>query len=874
MVTMSALPTGTVTFVFTDIEGSTKLAQETAHVYREVVEQHADLIRSATSRFGGEVVSTEGDSFFLVFRSPKQAISAAIEFQRGFRDHGFPHGRPLLVRTGIHTGEGVLGGQNYLGLDVNRAARICEAGHGGQVLVSQVTAALVERDLPAGTSLRALGSHRLKDLAVPEVIFQVVAEGLPSEFPSLRSADNRLSNLPVQLTTFVARPEVGAVVSAISDSRLVTLTGAGGTGKTRLALEAASQVLSRFEDGVWFVRLAPISDPDLLTSTVAMTLGLQPSPDDPDRRLVEYLRTRTLLLVLDNFEQILEAGQRVSTWLQGAPDLHLLVTSRGRLHISGETELAIPPLGLPAESDLRHPDSLRQFPSIQLFEERAKAARPDFQLTGENAGKVAEIVGSVDGLPLAIELAASRIRLLSVEALAERLSSRLGLLTGGARDLPERHRTLRSTIAWSYDLLENDQRQLFRRLGVFVGGFDLEQAETVCAPDLGVDLLEGLSNLADQSLLRAAGSLGASRFLMLSTIREFALDELAASGERQEIERRHAQAFLQLAERAAPEYTRRQSRTWLDRVEADHDNLRAALRWALDAREGEIAQRLTGALWRFWQMRGYLQEGRERAAAALAAPGGSSLSMMRAEEAAGGLAYWQADSEDAARHYERALELARETGDPYEIANAINNLSSMRAMTVTPEAALELIDEGLQLAEPLGDPVLLGRLRFAKGTNYFLREDPETEQPDLALSEYARAADYLDGTDSTFDIGWTARMRGILTLGLGRYDEAETYLRAGLSQFVAAGDLSALPLHISDFARLALIKGNDEEAIVLAGAVANLQSVSETGLVNWVRNAIEGIDEATARVGPERAEKLFVEGRSLSIDQILARVSA
>ncbi|MGH8925425.1 MAG: ATP-binding protein [Acidimicrobiia bacterium] len=870
---MTALPTGTVTFVFTDIEGSTNLAQETAVLYREIVEQHATLIRAAAAQFGGEVVSTEGDSFFLVFRSPKQALLAAIEFQHGFRDHAFPHGRSLLVRTGIHTGEGVLGGQNYLGLDVNRAARICDAGHGGQVLVSEATAALVGRELPSGTSLRPLGSHRLKDLAVPESIFQLVAEGLAAEFPPLRSADNRLTNLPVQLTSFVARPEVAAVVSSISGSRLLTLTGAGGTGKTRLALEAAAQVLGRFDDGVWFVRLAPISDPELLTSTVATALGIQPSSDDPDARLVEYLRPRTLLLILDNFEQILEAGRRVSTWLQGAPGLHLLVTSRGPLHISGETEFAIPPLSLPTDSDLRHPESLRQFPSIELFEQRAKAGRPDFQLTSENAEKVADIVASVDGLPLAIELAASRVRLLSVDVLAERLSSRLGLLTGGARDLDERHRTLRSTIAWSYDLLDDDHRQFFRRLGIFVGGCALEQVEMVCAPDLRVDVLDGLSNLADQSLLRTGVASGPTRFSMLATIREFALDELSASSERDQIERHHARAFLELAERAAPEYTGRRTRFWLDRVEADQDNLRAALRWAAENDEGEIAQLLTGALWRFWQMRGYLREGRERAEAALAMVGGTPFSTMKAEEAAGGLAYWQADSEEAFRHYEIALELARESGDPYQIANALFNLSSMKALVESPGAGLELLNEGLQLAAPLGDPVLLGRLHFGKGTNYFLREDTETERPDLALIEYTEAAKYLEGTDSAFDIGWTDRMLGIVFLGLGRHDEAESHLRAGLSQFVAAGDLSALPLHISDFARLALIRGKDEEAIVLTGAVANLQSVSETRLVDWVRNEVEGIDEATERVGPERAEKLLAEGHALSVDEILSRVS-
>ncbi|HJQ95027.1 MAG TPA: hypothetical protein VJ935_04880, partial [Acidimicrobiia bacterium] len=489
-----------------------------------------------------------------------------------------------------------------------------------------------------------------------------------------------------------------------------------------------------------------------------------------------------------------------------------------------------------------------------------------------NAEKVAEIVSSVDGLPLAIELAASRVRLLSLDALAERLSSRLGLLTGGARDLPERHRTLRNTIAWSYDLLENDQRQLFRRLGVFVGGFDLEQAEAVCAPDLSIDLLDGLSNLADQSLLRAGGASG-SRFLMLATIREFALDELNGSEERDEIERRHAQAFLTLAERAAPEYTSRQTRYWLDRVEADHDNLRTAIRWATEHEEGEIAQRISGALWRFWQMRGYLQEGRERTERALATAGGTSFSRMKAEEAAGGLAYWQADADDGRGHYEAALSLAREEDDPHQIANALFNLSSVEAITQGPEAGFALADEGLGLAEGLGDPVLLGRLHFGKGAIYFMSEGVGTDNADRALVEFSQAADYLEGTDSTFDIGWTDRMRGIILLRLGRHDEAESHLRAGISQFIAAGDLSALPLHISDFARLALFRGDDQEAIILTGAVANLQSVSETRLVDWVRNEIEGIDEAYERVGAERAEKLLAEGRSLSITEILARVS-
>lgn len=875
---MTDLPTGTVTFVFTDIEGSTSLVQEAAGFYREVVEQQGALIESATERFSGTVVSTEGDSFFLVFRSPKQAIGAVVDFQRNLRSHRFPHGGPIKVRAGVHTGEGLLGGQNYLGLDVNRAARIAAAGYGEQILVSEATAALVGRELPPEVSLRPLGTHRLKDLALPESIFQLVANGLPDDFPPLRTVDSHPTNLPVQLTSFVSRPEVEAVVTAIPSSRILTLTGAGGTGKTRIAIEAAGRVLDRFADGVWFVSLASITDPELLTSTVALALGIQPSSEDPSARLIEYLRPRQLLVMLDNFEQILGAGSRLTPWLQGAPGLHLLITSRGPLRISGETELPVPPMRLPTKDDLRHPESLRQFEAVELFEDRARAAQLDFQLTSENAGRVADIVARVDGLPLAIELAASRIRVLSLDAIYERLSSRLGLLTGGARDLPERQRTLRGTIAWSYDLLDEHHRRLFWRLGIFIGGFSLEQAEKVCGPEdpgesLDLDLLDGVSDLADQSLLRASRSTGQTRFVMLGTIRDFARDQLIESGENEAIHRRHARAFLELAQRAAPEYTRRQSRFWLDRVEADHDNLRTALVWAVENEEGEVAQLLTGALWRFWQMRGYLREGRERAGAALATRGGTSFSMMKAEEAAGGLAYWQADMADALQHYETALTLARHEGDAFEVAGALFNLSSMRAMSSGVEAGLELLDEALALAEPLGDQELLGRIHWGKGSAYFLNEDPETDQPEQALLEYGLAADYFSGTDAAFDIGWTDRMRGILLLRLGRVDEAESFLRAGLSQFVEAGDLSALPLHISDFARLALATGNDEEAILLTGAVANLESVSETSLVDFVVNEIEGIGLAAERVGSERAEKLLADGHALSIEQILSRVA-
>jgi tetratricopeptide (TPR) repeat protein len=505
-----------------------------------------------------------------------------------------------------------------------------------------------------------------------------------------------------------------------------------------------------------------------------------------------------------------------------------------------------------------------------LFVDRAKATRPDFALDSTNVTHVAEIVSRLDGLPLAIELAAARVRLLSVEAIRERLTSRLGLLTGGARDLPERQRTLRNAIEWSYDLLDAQHRQLFERLGVFAGGFALEQAEEVCGSNLDLDILDGLATLVDQSLLKPHEAPGHARFLMLETIREYADERLNARPEAPDVRRRHADAFLRLAETAAPEYLRKQSRRWLDRSDADHDNFRAAISWAIDVGQAEIAQCLTGALWRFWQMRGYLKEGRERVEAALVLHGGSVYSRLRAHEAAGGLAYWQAETGASLKHYEQALTLAREIGDPALTAQAIYNLASSTSLQEEVARGLELLAEGLTLADQLGDRELLGRLHWGKGGAYYLAN---TKDLGAALTEYQTAAEFLAGTAASFDIGWTERMLATVLLRLGRVDEAEGHIRTSLNTFVEAGDLSALPLHLADFVQLALARGEDERAILLAGAAGELQNVSGTRLLDIFPNEIGGLEEAIDRVGRERAEKVAAEGRALSVNQILDLVA-
>jgi predicted ATPase/class 3 adenylate cyclase len=870
---MGSLPTGTVTFLFTDIEGSTRLLQQVGDSYKQILDIHSRIVRRAIEARSGIVVSTEGDSFFAVFSTPEDAVVAAADFQRGLEAADWKVDEGVTVRAGIHTGEGTIGGDNYVGLDVHRAARIAAAGHGGQVLVSATTTVLVQDHLPEGVSLRSMGNHRLKDLTRPETVYQLVIEGLRSEFPPLKTLDFVPNNLPVELTSFVARGEVAGVVAEMEHARIVTLTGPGGTGKTRLSLQVAAELTGRFADGVWFVPLAAIREPELITSAVATTLGLQPSTEDPDGRLSEYLRSKQLVLVLDNFEQVIEAGPRVARWLHGAPDLRVLVTSRGPLRISGEREFPVPPLALPDENELQTPESLMKIESVALFVDRARAARPDFTLEPRDAPVVADIVSRLDGLPLAIELAAARIRHLSLEGIRDRLGSRLGLLTGGARDLPERQRTLRSAIEWSFELLDENHRRLFARLGVFVGGFAIEHGEEICAPGLDIDVLDGISALSDQGLLRRVESPGQSRFVMLETIREYAVERLTAGGDEDDVRDRHARAYLAYAEMAAPMYTRRDVRSWLDRSETDHDNLRAAFAWAVVRGEGEVAQRLSGALWRFWQMRGHLHEGREKIEIALRLSGGTRASELVAHEAAGGLAYWQADMSAAEDHYVAALDRARELGEPASIANAIYNVSSPRAFSLGAEEALAMLDEALALAESVGDPVLIGRIYWGRGGVHYLTEEPGIENPEAALAEYRKAAEALAGTDEIFDIGWTERMMASVLLGLGRPEEAESHLRKGLPLFIEAGDISALPLHVADFVQLALARDQFERALVLAGAASALQTHSETRLLDLVANNVKGLDRAIEAVGHERAEKLASEGQAMNVEQILDRIA-
>ncbi|HEY4606404.1 MAG TPA: adenylate/guanylate cyclase domain-containing protein, partial [Acidimicrobiia bacterium] len=639
-VTSQSLPTGTVTFLFTDIEGSTRLVQSLGDAWVPVLETHHRLLEGAIAGNGGRVVKTEGDSFFAVFPAAADALRAALGAQHALMANQWPSDGVVRSRMGLHTGVGVLGASDYVGLDVHRAARIADAAHGGQIVLSEPTAVLVERDLPPTVTLRDLGKHRLKDLSEPEMILQVVAEGLQTEFPLLRTLDAIPNNLPKQLTSFVGRErELALAIQLLETSRLVTFTGPGGTGKTRLSLQVAAEVADTFPDGVFFVELAPVTDVDVVPSSILEALGTQASTRDesPAVRLMGQLATKSVLLVLDNFEQLVDAAPLVAEMLRASPQTKVLVTSRAPLRISGEQEMPVPPLdisGLGASAD---PRVLMEAEAVRLFAERAMSVRPDFALTPENISAVAELVRRLDGLPLAIELVASRLRLFPVDQILARLDARM--LSGGSVDLPERQRTIRGAIAWSHDLLTKPGRCLFARFSVFSGGARLEEVEAVCGPpeELGDDLLDCLSGLVDQSLIRRVDADGQPRFRMLHVIREYAAERLVEAGEDEELRTRHATAYTHFVESAAPELLRKDRKHWLDLLEHDHDNIRSALDWSIASGEVDLALRLGAGTWRFWQARGHLHEARRRLDEVLALEGGELKNRAKAMEALGGI---------------------------------------------------------------------------------------------------------------------------------------------------------------------------------------------------------------------------------------------
>ena len=851
------LPSGTVTFLFTDVEGSTRLLERHPQAYRAALLRHHAILREAVERHRGAIFETVGDAIYAAFSSATDAVAAALSAQRDL--HGEPWGElgELKVRMGLHTGEVELQGEHYFGAALYRCARLASAGHGGQVVLSSATAELVQKMLPDGVGLRDLGEHRLKDLQRAERIVQLLSPGLPANFPALRTLGGVRNNLPVQPTVFIGRErEVEAARALLRrpDTHLLTLTGPGGVGKTRLALQVAADALDEFRDGAFFVPLAPVIAPDLVIPTVGKVLGVQDTANRPMLdSLKEYLHDKESLVVLDNFEHLMPAAADVADLLSTCQRVKALVTSREALRLRGEQQLPVPTLTLPDRKRVESVLTLKAYEAIRLFIERAQTVKVDFTLSERNADAVVEICHRLDGLPLAIELAAARVNVFSPEAILARLEHRMAVLTGGPRDLPARQQTLRQAIAWSYDLLPSAEQALFRRLAVFVGGCSLEAAEAVIGVDeasAGLGIVDGIASLVDKSLLRRDdGPDGEPRFRMLETIRDYALERLVETGESDRFHRHHADHCVMLAEQAEPGLIGPHQAAWLDRLEADHDNMRAALSWLARCGPVDHGLRLGAALMRFWRARGYIMEGSERLAALLSSPGaqGRTTSRAKALHAAGWLAREQGDYGEARALFDESLDIYRETDDPRGIGWALVDLGFLTRYQGDYAAARCLFEESLELLKRVGDKegiaASLGNLGLID------RDQGDPHGAEVRLEESLAVWRELG---DRVGFGWALTALAIVAKVQGRPDVARARLKESLGVWRELGDRQNTANVLATMAGLAGDQG--EYDVARAGLTEGLEILREVGDRRGIAFILEGFAGlALAEAQPARA---------------------
>jgi predicted ATPase/class 3 adenylate cyclase len=868
------LPGGTITMLFSDIEGSTTLLNRLGDRYGEALSAQRAIMREAISGCRGRELGTEGDSFFVVFESAGNAATCCVEAQRALLGYDWPEGVPVRVRMGLHSGEPTRHEDGYVGLDVHRAARIAAAAHGGQVVLSDATWQLAQPRLPAGVSARDLGWHRLKDIEAPERIYQLLVPGLPELFAPLKSLGAR-SRLPVPLTPLVGRErDLERVRAALArpEVRVVTLTGPGGVGKTRLALAAAASLDQAFPHGVFFVPLATVRDGEVMWKTIAESLDV--GAHGPDA-VTGYLSDRRALLVLDNLEQLHGAAEVVAALCAAAPGVVVLASSRRPLHLAGERELPVPPLRVPAEAGV---EEVAGCAAARLFVQQAGLVRPGFGVSEGNAADIAAICRRLDGLPLAIELAASRLRLLSPHALLARLGRTLDLAAVDTGQ-PSRQQRLRTTIAWSYDLLEPELAIAFRRAGVFAGGCDLDALAAVVAAgpgeSAGADPLELVSGLLDVSLITVTdGADGEPRVSMLETIRDYALERLQEAGDLDDARRRHARHYAGVAERADEELrgSGPGHLAALDRLEAEHDNLRAALAWSLDTPTADpapadreraaIGLRLAQALALFWYRHGYLSEGLrwlQRAIDLAAEDGGAPLAQ---------LAHWlgvllqqQGEPQASVRVLERSLAIWRDLGDRDQQARELNSLGITHHYLGDLDTARALLEESAAIAREVGSDMRVA----AALTNLGQAEsdagnfDRATEVLQEALALDRKQADMLG-------VALDQQSLAGVSLRAGRGRQARELL-ADMSDYVAScGDpeLLATTLELS-----AATEAQLNEGLRAARRVGAAEAIREkTGIPLKQADLLERfLAPARAAIAPEEWDAELAAGRALSQQQ-------
>jgi predicted ATPase/class 3 adenylate cyclase len=874
---MSELPQGTVTFLFTDIEGSTAPWERDRTTMAAAVDQHVALLRKVFEAHAGVLYKTVGDAIQAAFPTAPAAVAAALTGQRALLAEAWGAIGPLRIRIALHAGEATPDATgDYRAPALNRLARLLAAGWGGQILLSQAVQQLARSALPQGAELRDLGEHRLRDLLEPERVYQLVHPDLPAEFPPLRSLTAQPHNLPVQLTPLVGRDHDVARITALvmrEGARLVTLTGPGGTGKTRLALAAAAEMLDHFPDGVWLVDLAPLADPSLVLSAIAATLNVRETgPLSVREALLAFLSDKHVLVVLDNYEHLLAAAPIVTDMLQAGSGVTVLVTSRESLRLRGEHEVAVPPLALPDDPHQSALETLGQVASVALFVQRAQAAGAEFVLTEVNAASVAAICRRLDGLPLAIELAAARSKLLSPQALLARLEHRLPLLTGGPRDAPDRQRTLRDTIGWSYDLLAEGDQILFRRLGVFVGGVTVEAAEAVSTPTKDLDVFGGLASLVDKSLLQSRdGGDGEPRFSMLETVREFALEQLAASGEEMDTRQQQATFCLKLVEPEALErhhaeygqWGGPEHGHWLERVAMELDNLRGVLTWATDSGEAETALRLSAALEDFWYLRGHFREGRhwlERSLAIDAVV--PSALRARALLGAGNLAHYQGDDAGAAALVGQGLALYEDLGDARGVGVGLFTLGILAEDHGDYSAATRLFRDARARFEAAGD------LSYALGAMYHLGVvaygEGELARATAQLEEVEREARRMG---DPVHLAASLNYQGLVACEQGDPMQAAMSFAEALRLDWAGADQEGITQGLAGIAVVAALSGTKEAAARLLGAAEGQRERVGFGPFALPERAAYERAQNTARaqLDPGTYEAASATGRALPL---------
>ena len=941
----------TATFLLTDIEGSTRLWEERREAMAVALEAHDALLRTAVEQAGGSVVKTTGDGLLAAFDRPESALRAAIAGQQALGTHAWPETGPLRVRMAIHSGSAEVRDGDFFGPALNRAARLLAIGHGDQALVSGAAAVLMADGLPVECELIDLGEHRLRDLDRPEHVYQVVAPGLRREFPPLRTTSEHPTNLRAQGTSFVGRErELADVGRLLGASRLVTLVGVGGTGKTRLAQQAATEALELHRDGAWLVELAPVSDPDLVVAEIGRALGVQAQPGQPvSDTLVDYLRSKDLLLFVDNCEHVIAAAADLAyVWLGACPTLRVLATSREPLGVDGEAVFAVPSLGLPdvpeqqageASVDDEQVERANRSEAVRLFVERATAMLPNFMLDRSNVRAIVEICRRLDGIPLALELAAARVNVLSADEIEQGLGDRFRLLTGGRRTAVPRQRTLQALIDWSWDLLDDEDRALLRRLAVFSGGWTLDAAAAVTFGDVLTDgpawtaaaaatgpaaaaarfaTLDGLGRLVDRSLV-VADHVGTTRYRMLEAIRQYAADRLAASGETEVLRDRHLAVIHRLVLDAEQGLDGPELVVWLGRIDAEIDNVRAALEWAIETRP-ETGLEMCVALSRYWRSRTMGTEGFDRLLQAVervrslpepesaVAAHTRSILIARGYGAAGVISQMTGLLGDTLALGEKALAAARESGDPGALAEAFYvwlfradpNAPAGPGVDWRPAA-----EEAIAFATDLGDWGRVARLELSVAM-IEARRDPTAAAPWLE-----QASDAAQRSGNPQEIAYLAQVHGRVATIAGRWDEAQRWFRESQAKFHAVGDQrfelsaqselghalrhagrideaeveyrksirgwqrsgnrGAVAHQLESFAHLAITRGDHVRAARLFGAAEALRDVAGAQMTSLERTEYDAeVDRLRQALDTAAFQAAWAEGRGMTVDAAVA----